>query len=114
MPSVWFMNGLRCRTVSAGVPVRRRRASRSRACPGVVLGHNAKIAWGATNVDPDVEDLFTIEPDPANPANYLVAGESVPFEVRHETIKVAGGGRRRSSTSGRPATARSSTTSTAA
>lgn len=26
--------------------------------PGVVLGHNANIAWGATNVGPDVQDLY--------------------------------------------------------
>ena len=59
--------------------------------PGVVLGHNARIAWGATNVDPDVEDLFAIQPDPKDPNAYLVGDESVPFAVRHETIKVAGG-----------------------
>ena len=28
--------------------------------------------------------------DPANPANYLYKGESVPFEIRTETIAVAG------------------------
>ncbi len=59
--------------------------------PGIVLGHNASIAWGVTNVDPDVQDLFSIDPDPANPSNYLIAGTSVPFQVRHETIAVAGG-----------------------
>lgn len=26
--------------------------------PGVVLGHNEHIAWGATNVGPDVQDLY--------------------------------------------------------
>lgn len=26
--------------------------------PGIVLGHNAEIAWGATNVGPDVQDLY--------------------------------------------------------
>ncbi len=90
MPSVWYMNGLRCRAVTKDCPYDVAGVSFP-GVPGVVLGHNAKIAWGATNVDPDVEDLFTIDPDPANPANYLVAGESVPFEVRHEVIKVAGG-----------------------
>ncbi len=90
MPSVWYMNGLRCRAVSGDCPYDVVGVTFP-GVPGVVLGHNAKIAWGATNVDPDVEDLFSIEVDPANPANYLVAGESIPFEVRHETIKVAGG-----------------------
>jgi penicillin amidase len=90
MPSVWYMNGLRCRTISAECPYSVAGVSFP-GVPGIVLGHNAKIAWGATNVDPDVEDLFTIDVDPANDANYLVAGESIPFENRHETIKVAGG-----------------------
>lgn len=90
MPSVWFMNGLRCRAVSKDCPFDVAGVSFP-GVPGIVLGHNAKIAWGATNVDPDVEDLFSIDPDPANPANYLVAGQAVPFDVRHEVIKVAGG-----------------------
>lgn len=90
MPSVWYMNGLRCRVVTADCPFEVAGVSFP-GLPGVVLGHNAKIAWGATNVGPDVEDLFTIDVDPANPDAYLVAGESIPFEVRRETIKVAGG-----------------------
>ena len=90
MPSVWFMNGLRCRTVTPDCPYSVVGVSFP-GVPGVILGHNAKIAWGATNVGPDVEDLFSIDPDPANPTGYLVAGESIPFEIRHETIKVAGG-----------------------
>jgi penicillin amidase len=90
MPSVWFMNGLRCRTISPDCPFSVAGVSFP-GVPGVILGHNEKIAWGATNADPDVEDLFSIEPDPANPANYLVAGQSISYEVRRETIKVAGG-----------------------
>ena len=39
--------------------------------PGVVLGHNARIAWGATNVDPDVQDLVIETVDPADPGSYL-------------------------------------------
>jgi penicillin amidase len=90
MPSVWYMNGLRCRMISKACPFDVAGVTFP-GVPGVVLGHNAKIAWGATNVDPDVQDLFSIAPDPANPANYLVGGESVPYDVRHELIHVAGG-----------------------
>ena len=36
--------------------------------PAVVLGHNARIAWGATNVGPDTQDLFLETVDPADPA----------------------------------------------
>lgn len=56
--------------------------------PFVIAGHNERIAWGFTNVGPDVQDLY-IE-------NFNGAGEyEKPTgmqkpEVRHETIKVRG------------------------
>ncbi len=90
MPSVWYMNGLRCRTVSAACPYDVVGVSFPGA-PGVILGHNGRIAWGATNVNPDVQDLYVETVDPANPANYLFDGASLPFETRPETIQVAGG-----------------------
>jgi len=90
MPSVWYMNGLHCRTVSAACPFDVAGVSFP-GVPGVILGHNARIAWGATNVDPDVQDLVLETVDPANPDHYLRQGTSVPFEVRHEEIKVKGG-----------------------
>ena len=90
MPSIWYINGLHCRTVSAACPYDVAGVSFP-GVPGVVLGHNARIAWGATNVDPDVQDLVIETVDPANPAAYLRKGTSVPFDVRHEQIKVKGG-----------------------
>ena len=33
-------------------------ATRSRGCPGVIIGHNERIAWGFTNLGPDVADLY--------------------------------------------------------
>ncbi len=90
LPSIWYMNALHCRTVSAACPYDVAGVSFPSA-PGVILGHNARIAWGATNTGPDVQDLFVETPDPANPANYLYRGESIPFETRTETIAVAGG-----------------------
>jgi penicillin G amidase len=90
MPSVWYINGLHCRSVSAACPYDVAGVSFP-GIPGVVLGHNARIAWGATNVDPDVQDLVLEAVDPANPDHYLRDGTSLPFEVRHEEIKVKGG-----------------------
>jgi penicillin amidase len=90
MPSIWFMDGLRCRNVSAACPYDVQGVSFP-GVPAVILGHNARIAWGATNVGPDVQDLFVETPDPKNAANYLYKGASVPFTTRAETIKVAGG-----------------------
>ncbi len=90
MPSIWYMNALHCRVVSPACPYDVAGVTFPSA-PGVILGHNGRIAWGATNTGPDVQDLFVETPDPANPANYLYKGESVPFETRAETISVAGG-----------------------
>jgi penicillin G amidase len=90
MPSVWIMNGLHCSTVDAGCPWDVVGVTFPGA-PAVVLGHNAHIAWGATNVGPDTQDLFLETVDPSDPAgHYLYQGRSVPFDVRTETIKVAG------------------------
>ena len=90
LPSIWYMNALHCRVVSAACPYDVAGVSFP-SVPGVILGHNGRIAWGATNTGPDVQDLFVETPDPANPANYLYKGESVPFDQREETIAVAGG-----------------------
>lgn len=90
MPSVWIMNGLHCRVVSAACPFDVTGVSFPGA-PAIILGHNARVAWGATNVGPDVQDLFRETVDPADPTHYLFRGESLPFEVRSETIRVAGG-----------------------
>jgi len=89
-PSVWIMNGLHCREVGVTCPFDVVGVSFP-GVPAVVLGHNARIAWGATNVGPDVQDLFRETLDPGDPTHYLFRGESVPFETRSETINVAGG-----------------------
>lgn len=91
MPSVWIMNGLHCRTVGPGCPWDVVGVSFPGA-PAVILGHNARIAWGATNVGPDTQDLFLETEDPADPrGHYIYKGQSAPYAIRHETIKVAGG-----------------------
>ena len=91
MPSIWYINGLHCATVSEACPYDVVGVSFP-GVPGVVLGHNARIAWGATNVDPDVQDLVVETPDPADPARYLGPdGTSLPFTTRTEVIRVSGG-----------------------
>jgi len=91
MPSIWYMNGLHCQPVGEACPYDVAGVSFP-SVPGVILGHNARIAWGVTNTGPDVQDLFVETPDPADPANrYLHAGESLAYETRQETIAVAGG-----------------------
>ena len=91
MPSIWFVNGLHCATVDDACPFDVAGVSFP-GVPGVVLGHNARIAWGATNADPDVQDLVIETVDPADPSRYLgPGGVSLPFTVRTEQIAVSGG-----------------------
>ena len=90
MPSVWFLVGLHCEPVGPQCPYDVAGAGFP-GVPGVVLGHNDRIAWGLTNVGPDVQDLFVETVDQADPTHYLYEGQSLPFDVRQETIKVAGG-----------------------
>jgi len=59
--------------------------------PGVVLGHNDFIAWGATNLGPDVQDVYAEKFDKANPRKYLTPSGWRDAEVRHEQIKVRKG-----------------------
>ncbi|MGO1060431.1 penicillin acylase family protein [Planococcus sp. FY231025] len=59
--------------------------------PGIILGHNEKIAWGVTNVGPDVQDLYIETPNPEDPTQFLYEGEWEQAEVRKEPIKVKDG-----------------------
>jgi penicillin amidase len=56
--------------------------------PGVVLGYNDRIAWGATNLGPDVQDLYLEKFDSANPKRYQTPTGWRDAEVRTEEIKV--------------------------
>jgi penicillin G amidase len=89
-PSIWYVNTLACRVVSPSCPYDVSGASFP-GVPGVVIGHNARIAWGVTNVNPDVQDLFRETVDPADPSRYLTPDGSAAFTTRTETISVAGG-----------------------
>ncbi|MBM2848371.1 MAG: Penicillin acylase family protein [Anaerolineales bacterium] len=58
--------------------------------PGVEVGHNAHIAWGATLTFSDAQDLFVEKLDPANPRRYDFRGEWHDCEVIQEEIAVKG------------------------
>jgi penicillin amidase len=82
MPGIWYQMGLHCECeynvegfTFSGVP-------------GVVIGHNSRIAWGLTNMDPDVTDLYLEKVD----GNLVFDGTTwVGLDRREEVIKVAGG-----------------------
>ncbi|WP_306365772.1 penicillin acylase family protein [Nocardiopsis sp. CC223A] len=87
MPSTWHQVGLHCTELSEACPFDVAGFGFS-GMPGVVIGQNESIAWGFTNLNPDVMDLFVerIEGD-----SYIVDGEERPLVTRTETVKVAGG-----------------------
>ncbi|WP_203334168.1 penicillin acylase family protein [Planococcus beigongshangi] len=59
--------------------------------PGIILGHNENVAWGVTNVGPDVQDLYIETPNPDDPTQFLYEGEWEQAEVRDEPIRVSDG-----------------------
>ncbi len=91
MPSIWYLNGLHCRQVTADCPYDVSGYSFA-GDPGVIIGHTQRIAWGVTNNYPDVQDLFIERIDPADPMRVEVNGEFVPLTTREEVIKIRGGG----------------------
>lgn len=87
IPGIWTQVGLQCRTVSEQCPFQVGGFSFA-GLPGVVIGHNTRIAWGFTNLGPDVTDFYL---EQVTGTNYLRDGVPVDLEQRTETIKVAGG-----------------------
>ncbi len=87
LPGVWMQVGLHCREVGPRCPYDVGGFSFS-GVPGVVIGHNADIAWGFTNLGPDVTDLYV---ERVVGDRWRYRGRLRPLESRTETIEVAGG-----------------------
>jgi penicillin G amidase len=90
MPSIWYEVDLHCQPVSDACPYQVSGYSFA-GVPGVVIGHNARIAWGFTNVNPDVQDLYIEKINPANPNQYQVNGQWKDMAVVQDQIAVKGG-----------------------
>jgi len=86
VPGIWHQMGLHCTAVGPDCPFDVSGFTFS-GLPGVVIGHNAEIAWGFTNLGPDVTDL-ALERLEAGRARYAGAWEDL--EVRTEEIAVLG------------------------
>jgi penicillin amidase len=85
MPSIWYEIGLHCRPVNGEAPLYVIGYAFASA-PGVIIGHNNSIAWGVTNVGPDVFDLYRIRVNPDNPLQYEWNGKWRDMTVHKETI----------------------------
>jgi penicillin amidase len=83
-PSVWYV----ARLLAPGYSVE---GATLPGLPGVIIGHNDRIAWALTSLEPDVQDLFVEDLDPADASRYRWRGEWKRFETRRETIRVRGG-----------------------
>lgn len=87
MPSIWTQMGLHCAEIrdDCGFDVTGYTFS---GLPGVVIGHNERIAWAFTNLGADVADLYLerVEGD-----TYEFDGAMLPLDVREEVVEVAGG-----------------------
>ena len=83
IPAIWYLAGIqgdKVHAVGATLP----------GLPAVVIGHNDEIAWGVTNLGPDVQDLYMERVNPANPGQYEVNGQWTDLQVVSEEIKVKG------------------------
>ncbi|OJU41302.1 MAG: penicillin acylase family protein [Microbacterium sp. 69-10] len=87
LPSVWYQMQLKCAKVSEACPFDTAGFSFS-GLPGIVIGHNEKIAWGFTNLTTDVADLYI---EKVQGEQYWRDGALQPIEVEKDVIKVAGG-----------------------
>ncbi|HSS67545.1 MAG TPA: penicillin acylase family protein, partial [Nocardioidaceae bacterium] len=87
MPGVWYQMGLHCREISESCPFDVSGFTFA-GLPGVVIGHNADIAWGFTNLGPDVQDLYLEKVSDNN--TYLYDGKQLPLTTRRETFVIRG------------------------
>ena len=83
-PPIWYM-------VHLSAPGVRVAGVTAAGLPGVIIGHNDRIAWGFTNVGPDVQDLYLEKFESSNPRRYATPGGWQEAVVRHEEIKVRNG-----------------------
>jgi penicillin amidase len=85
-PGIWAQVGLRCAEVSDACPFDVTGFANA-GMPGVVIGHNADLAWGLTNLGADVTDFFLEKVD----GDVSVRDDgTAPIRERRETISVNG------------------------
>jgi len=83
MPSIWYevhLNGGGANVIGASIP----------GIPGVIIGHNDRIAWGVTNTMTDGDDLFVERINPDDPRQYAYGGKWVDGDLVREEIRVRG------------------------
>jgi penicillin amidase len=83
LPGIWYMVHLESPGLNAaGVSLP--------GAPGVIVGHNQRIAWGITNLHFDVQDLYVEQLDERT-GRYLFRGQAEQARGEREIIRVKGG-----------------------
>jgi penicillin amidase len=83
LPSLWYeahLTGGDLQVSGVGLP----------GLPMILVGHNARIAWGMTLAFTDAEDLFVEQFDPTDRLRYQAGQEWLKAEVIEERIEVKG------------------------
>lgn len=78
LPATWYLMHLRSPgfdVIGATLP----------GLPLVVIGRNADIAWGVTNLAADVEDIYLLT---ERDGGYVYRGEIRPYRIREEVIAI--------------------------
>ena len=86
VPGTWYQMGLHCREVTKACPFDVSGFTFA-GLPGVVIGHNQQVAWGFTNLAPDVVDLYL---EKVEGRSYEYDGKKLPLRMHQETIEVQG------------------------
>ncbi|MEO1428432.1 MAG: penicillin acylase family protein [Cyanobacteria bacterium J06633_8] len=86
MPSIWYEIGLHCYSNNCPYNVT---GFTFPGVPGVIVGHNNRIAWGVTNVMSDTMDLYVEKINPENPNQYELNGKWVDMQLVESEIQVA-------------------------
>ena len=83
-PSLWHMAHLNVpgilNVIGVAIP----------GVPGIILGHNENIAWGATNLAPDVQDLYIEKIHPQDQNRYRLNDSWQEMEQHQEIISIKG------------------------
>ncbi len=82
LPGIWYMTHLEAPgldVVGVALP----------GAPGIMVGHNQRIAWGITNLHFDVQDLYAERLDDRT-GRYLFRGQVEQARVEREIIRVKG------------------------
>ena len=81
-PGIWYMTALQAPGLNvSGVSLP--------GAPGVIVGHNDRIAWGITNLHYDVQDLY-IERMDDRTGRYLFRGQPEQARAERDIILVKG------------------------